>query len=69
MVCKIVEYLFCDAQNGFVPSHSWNMAQLLVVREIWTDMLDREAFDTVYLDIQKAFDSVPRKRLLTKLEP
>ena len=32
-------------------------------------MLDRgEAIDTVYLDFQKAFDSVPYKRLLTKLE-
>jgi len=60
--------LFCDAQHGFAPGHSC-MTQLLVVLEQWTDMLDRgEAIDTVYLDFQKAFDSVPYKRLLTKLE-
>ena len=45
------------------------MTQLLVVLELWTDMLDiGDAIDTVYLDFQKAFDSVPYKRLLTKLE-
>ena len=31
--------LFCDAQHGFVPGRSY-MSQLLVVIEMWTEMLD-----------------------------
>lgn len=81
IVCRIMEsiirdnivkhmmenQLFCDSQHGFVPGRSC-MTQLIIVIDKWTDMLDRgEVFDTVYLDFQKAFDSVPHNRLITKL--
>ena len=60
--------LFVDTQHGFVPGRSC-MTQLLVVLDIWTEMLDDgDPVDDVYLDFWKAFDSVPHQRLLCKLK-
>ena len=60
--------LFLDAQHGFVPGRDC-MTQLLICIEEWTEMLEkREAFDVVYTDFAKAFDSVPHQRLLLKLQ-
>ena len=44
-------------------------SQLLAVVEAWTRILDSgNAVDAIYLGFRKAFDTVPHKRLLTKLE-
>ena len=60
--------LFADEQHGFVPGRSC-MTQLLLVMEEWTRMLEEgKSVDVIYLDFQKAFDSVPHQRLLRKLE-
>ena len=60
--------LFVDTQHGFVPGRSY-ITQLLMVLEIWTEMLDDgDPVDAVYLDFRKAFDSVPHQRLLGKLK-
>ena len=60
--------LFCDEQHGFVPGRSC-MTQLLITIELWTELLDTgTALDVIYLDFKKAFDSVPHKRLLSKLD-
>ena len=60
--------LFCDEQHGFVPGQSC-MTQLLITIEIWTELLDTGApLDVIYLDFKKAFDSVPHKRLMSKLD-
>ena len=60
--------LFCDAQHSFVPGRSC-MTQLLVTIELWTKWLDKgDPVDVIYLDFKKAFDSVPHKCLLLKLE-
>ena len=60
--------LFCDAQHGFVPRRSF-MIQLLVVIELWTEMLGNDSpVGVIYLDFLKAFDIVPHERLLEKLK-
>ena len=60
--------LYTTKQHGFVSGRSC-MTQLLETMEAWTRILDEDggAVDAIYLDFQKAFDTVPHKRLLTKL--
>ena len=60
--------LFSDAQHGFVPCRNC-ITQLLLCMEEWTNLLEQGyAFDVVYTDFAKAFDSVPHKRLLAKFK-
>ena len=60
--------LFSDSQFEFRKNKS-TILQLLTVMEDWTDALDNNLqVDTVYLDFKKAFDIVPHKRLVKKLE-
>ena len=51
--------LFTNHQHGFRKGSSCS-TQLIEVLEDWTD--------TIYLDFQEAFDTVPHIRLLKKLE-
>ena len=60
--------LLSDKQYGFLGGRS-TVTQLLRVMDEWTAVLDSGGFiENIYLDFQKAFDSVPHRRLLTKLE-
>ena len=60
--------LIADEQHGFVPARDC-ISQLLLCLEDWTSMLEKgEPFDVIYTDFAKAFDSVPHKRLLIKVE-
>jgi len=64
----IVNKFLSDYQHGFIQGRSCT-TQLLRVIDKWTEILDNGgAVDTIYLDFAKAFDTVPHKRLLLKLE-
>ena len=82
IVCKILEKIFrevlvnhlsshgllSDCQFGFRKNRN-TIIQLLSVLEDWTETIDNSLqVDTVYLDFRKAFDSVPHRRLLKKVE-
>ena len=82
IACKLVESFIRDAliqymkdnhlisrkQFGFLTGRS-TVLQLLQVMDKWTEILDRGGcVDVVYCDFQKAFDTVPHRRLLTVLE-
>ena len=59
--------LFAKSQHGFLAGKSC-VTQLLEFLEDVTTALDRgEDVDVIYLDLSKAFDRVPHKRLLKKL--
>ena len=82
VVCRIMERLiknvltdhllehnlFTPDQYGFREFRSC-LSQLLEVFEEWTSLLDDNIpVDIVHFDFAKAFDSVPHKRLLTKIK-
>ena len=82
VVCRIMERLiknvltdhllehnlFTPDRYGFREFRSC-LSQLLEVFEEWTSLLDDNIpVDIVYFDFAKAFDSVPHKRLLTKIK-
>ena len=61
-------HIISDQQFGFVPGRSTTL-QLLRALEDWTAELDSgNEVDIIYIDFQKAFDSVPHKRLLRIIE-
>ena len=56
------------AQHGFLPGKSIN-TNLLTSLADWTRALDTgDTVDVVYFDFSKAFDRVPKRRLLFKLD-
>jgi len=82
VVCKLLEKivkvwitdhmtrndLFSRDQYGFMSSRSTTL-QLLKVMEDWTSILDTGGkIDVLYFDFAKAFDTVPHRRLMAKLE-
>ena len=81
IVCKVFEGFIRDAlcqqlldhdllskeQFGFTRGRSC-VTQLLVTLQDWLGMLDEKIpVDAVYLDLKKAFDTVPHNRLINKL--
>ena len=59
--------LFSEHQHGFRSGRSC-ITQLIEAIELWTEEVDmRNSVDVIYLDFQKAFDTVPHQRLLKKL--
>ena len=60
--------LISKQQHGFVPGRS-TVTQLLETMDSWTDILeDGGSIDVIYMDYQKAFDSVPHRRLIQKIK-
>ncbi|KAK3102286.1 hypothetical protein FSP39_010211 [Pinctada imbricata] len=82
VICKIMEKLirkritdhmdsndlFSNHHFGFISGRSTTL-QLLKVIDEWTEALDNnEVIDTIYMDFIKAFDKVPHKRLIHKMQ-
>lgn len=60
--------LLSDKQYGFIHGRS-TVSQLLKILDKWTEELDKGNYiETIYMDIKKAFDTVPHLRLLHKME-
>ena len=70
---KLIEHmkdnnLFSPKQFGFISGRS-TVLQLLHVLNIWTEILDQGGcLDVVYCDFMKAFDKVPHRRLIYKID-
>jgi hypothetical protein len=62
------ENLFCSSQFGFLPGKSCLTQLIDFVNWITVVINDGDCSDVVYLDLKKAFDRVPRRRLLVKLQ-
>ena len=59
--------LICSCQHGFLPGRS-TLTNLLEYLETLTRLIDEgHAVDVLYLDFRKAFDVVPKERLLAKM--
>ena len=82
ITCKVLESLISDSirnyfetnsfftncQHGF-RNHRSCVTQLLEVLNDFTNFIEsKDCIDVIYLDFSKAFDTVPHKRLLTKLK-
>lgn len=70
---KIVEYLtnnnlITDNQHGFVPRKACVSNLLETTDFVSKKLSDKIPIDIVFLDFAKAFDKVPHRRLLFKLE-
>ena len=64
----VVNDLLANEQFGFCKGRSC-ITQLLVTIDDWMESLDKNIpLDAVYLDFRKAFDTVPHRRLIHKLE-
>ena len=61
-------YLIRDSQHGFTSGRSCLTNLLDFMEEITRELDNGNCVDVVYLDFAKAFDKVPHKRLLSKLE-
>jgi hypothetical protein len=64
----VVNSLISKTQHGFYPKRS-TVSNLIEYMDILSNALNSGfSVDTIYLDFEKAFDRVPHKRLLIKLE-
>jgi hypothetical protein len=64
----VKHHVIPDNQHGFMPGKSIT-SNLLCCLSDWTKLLDLgRSLDVVYFDFAKAFDRVPRKLLLFKLQ-
>ena len=70
---KLLDYfesnnILASQQYGFLPKRSTQL-QLIKALDYWTESMDNgNDVDVIFLDFQKAFDSVPHRRLLGSLE-
>jgi hypothetical protein len=82
ILCKSLEHIFCthirkhldkygiltSANHGFRAKHSCESQLLLTTHDILKHRDEGKQIDVTILDFSKAFDTVPHRRLLGKLE-
>ena len=61
--------ILIDQQFGFRSGHSCETQLISVAEDIHLAMDHSHQVDMIFIDFQKAFDTVPHQRLLTKLSP
>ena len=80
--CKLGEYiiaqsimnylednsLLTDNQHGFRKKQSRETQLILFVDELAKNLCDGKKIDVAVMDFSKAFDVIPRKHLLSKLQ-
>jgi ribonucleases P/MRP protein subunit RPP40 len=64
----LTEKLITDNQHGFMPGRSCTTNMTIFLDKPTKIVDDGNPADVFYLDFAKAFDKVPRERLLVKLE-
>ena len=60
--------LFNNCQYGFRSNRSCTSQLLHVINDMTKAIESKDSMDVIYFDFQKAFDTVPHERLLSKLE-
>ena len=60
--------LLGDSQHSFLPNRSCCTALLSFLEEVTLSVDNKNYVDAIYLDFAKAFDSVPHRRLIIKLQ-
>ena len=63
-----VQNILTDAQHGFRKSRSCESQLIITLQDLAKTVDDKGQTDVVLLDFSKAFDKVPYKRLLHKLD-
>ena len=63
-----VNELFSIKKFGFIPGRSAVLQLLNIVNECTLCLESGGQIDIIYTDFEKAFDKVPHKRLLSKLD-
>ena len=63
-----VHNILTDAQHGFRKSRSCESQLIITLQDLAKTVDDKGQTDVVLLDFSKAFDNVPHKRLLHKLD-
>ena len=62
-----LNHLFTNKQFGFIKGRSATL-QLLQMLDNWTELLETGGqINVIYTDLEKAFDKIPHKRLISKL--
>ena len=61
--------LIKDTQHGFLPGRSCSSSLLTFLDYVSSSIDDRDFVDVIYLDLRKAFDSVPHRGCLLYTSP
>jgi len=68
MLYFTTQNLLNPLQHGFRPNHSCQTQLIDFIDEVQQSMNARQQTDLVYIDFSKAFDTIPHRKLICKLE-